>query len=187
MSKTTALSLAAALTLGVGAGAALADAPQPAKPIDAATFYAGRWYEIGRTPMRITAGCVAGTTDFSRTPDGKIHDKDACRQGGPDGKEKAFAGPVTILDPGTNAKFQISYIVFGFVPVPTTYWVLDHGDDWFIASDPSFKNLSFFTRSARPPEAEVKALTARSAALGFDTSKLEFPAQFPPGQGGPGS
>ena len=35
-------------------------APEPAKPIDAAQFYAGRWYEIGRNPMRLTDGCVAG-------------------------------------------------------------------------------------------------------------------------------
>jgi apolipoprotein D and lipocalin family protein len=183
MPNTTSLSLAIGVALAAFAVGARADAPSPAKPVDAASFYSGRWYEIGRTPMMITNGCVAGTTDFTRAADGAIRDKDACRQGGPEGKEKAFGGPVTILDPGTNAKFRISYLVFGFLPVPTTYWVLDHGDDWFIASDPSFKKLSFFTRAPRPPEAEVKALTARSAALGFDTSKLEFPTQFPPGEG----
>jgi apolipoprotein D and lipocalin family protein len=187
MPKTTVSRLAIGLALAALAGGARAAAPEPAKRVDPASFYTGRWFEIGRTPMKITDGCVAGTTDFTRAADGKIREKDACRDGGPEGKEKAFGGPVTILDPGTNAKFQVSYTVFGFVPVPTTYWVLDHGDDWFIASDPDFKKLSLFTRAARPPEAEVKALTAKSAALGFDTSKLEFPAQFPPGQGGAGS
>jgi lipocalin len=63
--------------------------------------------------------------------------------------------------------------------------MLDHGDDhrWFIVSDPAFKSLSLFTRAARPSLEEVKQLTARAGSLGYDTSKLDYPTPFPPGEG----
>jgi apolipoprotein D and lipocalin family protein len=39
-------------------------APEPAKPVDAASVFAGRWYEIGRTPKSFNKDCVAGTTNY---------------------------------------------------------------------------------------------------------------------------
>jgi apolipoprotein D and lipocalin family protein len=190
MNRVLTLGLAAGLTLAavaVGgiAAAAEAKAPEPAKPIDAAKFYAGRWYEIGRTPMSLTNGCVAGTTDYYTDASGKLIDRDACRKDTPEGKEKVFAGPVTILDPGQNTKITVHYKVAGLITFPKTWWMLDHGDDygWFIVSDPSFKTVSLFTRNPRPSREEVGQLTDRAKSLGYDTSKLEFPAQFPPGEG----
>ncbi len=163
-------------------------APEPMKPIDVARFYTGRWYEIARTPMNITKGCVAGTTDYSTTLDSKVFDTDECRADTPEGKIKTFAGPVEILNPGVNTKVKVTYKVFGFFPFPITYWMIDHGDDyqWFIVTDPSFKNLSYFTRNPHPPQAEVDGFTARAKAIGF-TGALEYPAQFPPGEGQSGS
>jgi apolipoprotein D and lipocalin family protein len=68
-------------------------APQPVRPIDAARFYAGRCYEIARTPMKLTDGCVAGTTDYFTDADGTLIDRDACRDGSPVGKEKTVRHP----------------------------------------------------------------------------------------------
>ena len=177
--------LVAAAACSDGSGAKEA-APQPAKPIDAGRFYTGRWYEIGRTPMSLTNGCVAGTTDYYKDAKGQIVDRDACRQTTPEGKEKVLAGPVQFLDAG-NTKISVGYKVFAVFTAKKTYWMLDHGDDyqWFIVSDPSFKMLSLFTRAPRPSKEEVKSLTERAAALGYNTAKLEFPAQFPPGEGEP--
>jgi apolipoprotein D and lipocalin family protein len=62
--KTADLILALALTTGMAFAADTPKAPEPAKPVEASSFYAGRWYEIGRTPMRLTDGCVAGYTDY---------------------------------------------------------------------------------------------------------------------------
>jgi apolipoprotein D and lipocalin family protein len=188
MNRTLILAMLAGLaTAGCAdmSGAETAAAPEPTKPIDAAQFYTGRWYEIARTPMHLTDGCVAGTTDYFTGADGKLMDRDACRDQTPEGKEKLFAGPVTILNPGQNTKVSVKYTVAGVIPVSKTYWMLDHGDDyrWFIVSDPKFKNVSLFTRSPRPAPAEVQRLTARAQALGYDTSKLEYPTQFPPGEG----
>ncbi len=160
-------------------------APAPKAPIDAARFYTGRWYEIARTPMKLTDGCVAGTTDYYKDGKGTLIDRDACRDKTPEGKEKLFAGPVTILNPGENTKVKVDYKVFRLFTASRTYWMLDHDEAyrWFIVSDPAFKNISLFTRAARPSEPEVKALVARAQALGYDTGKLEYPAQFPAGEG----
>ena len=41
--------------------------------------------------------------------------------------------------------------------------------------DPTFERLFIYTREV-PSEAEVRALTDRARALGYDVSRLEFPA-----------
>lgn len=164
-------------------GAETATAPEPAKPIEMARFYTGRWYEIARTPMNLTKNCVAGTTDYTPGADGVVVDTDACRMDTPAGRVKTFAGPVSILNPGQNTKVRVAYKVFGVVTVNRTYWMEDHGDDyhWFIVTDPKFDMISIFTRDPRPSPAEIDRLTAHAKALGYDVGKLEYPAQFPLG------
>ena len=56
-----------------------------------------------------------------------------------------------------------------------TYWILDHGEGWFIVATPDFKNASIFTRDPQAPKPEI----GRLGSLGYDTAKLEFPAQPP--------
>jgi len=156
-------------------------APEPAKPIDAAQLYTGTWYEIARTPMHLTDGCVAGTTEYLRNDAGQLIERDACRMGTPAGKEKSIQGPVTILNPGQNNKITVHYTLYGIIPITRTYWLLDHGDDyqWFIFADPAFTNVSIFTRAKQPGPARIAALTARLQSLGYDPKKLEFPTEFP--------
>ncbi len=181
-----AATVAAVAALAVSALAAdKPAAPEPLKPIDKARFFTGRWYEIARTPMNLTKNCVAGTTDYYRTADGDLIDRDACRMGSPEGKEKVFFGPVKILNPGLNNKVEVHYKVAAVFYIPKTYWMLDHGQayHWFIVSDPALKNVSIFTRDPRPPEAEVQRLVAEVAGFGYDPARLEFPTPFPPGEG----
>jgi len=172
---TLALGLSACVT-----GGSMPTAPEPLKPINPARFFTGRWYEIARTPNMFTNNCVAGTTDFYRRPDGQLIERDACRRGTPEGTEKVFKGGVDNID-AENNKFVVHYTLFGFVPFAQTYWVLDHADDygWFIVSTPNFQNIALLGRVPRPPAAEIADLTARAKALGYDTSKLEFPPEFP--------
>lgn len=157
-------------------------APEPAKPIEVASHFSGRWYEIGRTPMRLTDGCVAGYTDYLREG-GRLIQRDACRDGAPTGKEKVVAGPLKILNPGLNNKVHVNYRLFGFLPVGRTYWLLDHGDGWFIMATPDLKLVNIYTRDPRPDADTLVQLIARTRALGYDAGKLEFPETFPPGAG----
>lgn len=165
-------SILLALALATISGAAFAKAPEPAKKIDPAVFYEGRWIEIGRRPMFITDGCVAGTTDYRRTGDLTVAVTDGCRRNSPTGKPVTLKGKGTILDPGTNAKLRVRYNAL----ITWDYWVLDRADDysWFISADPTLKNLWIYTRKTPTPEA-LKDLIGRAKALGYDTDKLEFP------------
>ncbi len=179
---TTIAVAAAAATLAFGvtqATAAETRAPAPGKSVDLARFYSGVWIEIGRHPMKLTDGCVAGATEYTAVSATKIKVNDTCHAGTPSGKLKSIGGPGTILDPGTNAKLHVNYRFLGFIPVARDYWVLDHDDDytWFISSDPSFKNLWIYTRDPRVDPAILKGLVARAKSLGYDTTTLEFPAQ----------
>jgi apolipoprotein D and lipocalin family protein len=56
--------------------------------------------------------------------------------------------------------------------------VLDHDEayTWFISADPTFERLFIYTREV-PTAAQRERLTQRARALGYDVSRLEFPAQ----------
>ena len=170
------LLIASSLVLLTGAAAA---GPPPSRTaVDAARFYTGTWYEIGRRPMSLTNGCVAGGTTYEHLGGDRVKVEDFCHKGSPSGALKTIGGPGRIVDPGANAKLHVSYKVFGVVTLPRDYWVMQHADDysWFISADPSFHNLWIYTRNPRPTQAEVAPLVDRAKALGYDTSLLEFPA-----------
>ncbi len=173
------LFLAALTTTAVVAMTSKPAAPAPAKSVDADKLFSGRWAEIGRTPMKLTDGCVAGATTYTKISATRVDVRDTCQDKTPTGKEKAIGGPGKILDPGTNTRLHVSYKVFGVFPLGRDYWILDHADDytWFISADPAFKNLWIYARDPRIGHAKVEGLVARAKAMGYDTSKLEFPAQ----------
>lgn len=149
-------------------------APQPTKAVDLERFYSGRWLEIARLPMRLTDGCVAGATNYVVVSATRVDVRDTCQVDTPQGREKAIGARGEVLDPGTNAKLRARY-VGGLIT--WDYWVLDRADDysWFISADPTFEKLWIYTREV-PDAAQRQALVARAAALGYDVSRLEFPA-----------
>jgi apolipoprotein D and lipocalin family protein len=176
----------AMVTIGVAAVLAMSatwanstPAPAPSKSVDLSRFYSGVWIEIGRHPMKLTDGCVAGATEYKIQNPTRIAVMDTCHAKTPAGKLEKIGGPGTILDPGTNAKLRVNYQFLGLFPVSRDYWVLDHADDysWFISSDPNFKNLWIYTRDPHVDPAVLKTLVTEAKAMGYDVSQLEFPAQ----------
>ncbi len=149
-------------------------APQPARAVDLDRFYTGRWLEIARLPMRLTDGCVAGATTYDIQSPTRIDVRDTCQRDTPQGSEKAIGADGTILDPGFNAKLRARYL--GGL-ITWEYWVLDHAEDysWFISADPKFEKLWIYTREV-PSPTQRAALVERARALGYDVSRLEFPA-----------
>lgn len=152
-------------------------APAPAKPVDMARFYSGVWREVARRPESLTDGCVAGTTEYTVLDATHVKVRDTCRVGTPAGKLKDIGGTGTILDPGTNAKLHVGYRVFGLFTVGRDYWILDHDDDGFISTDPTFTRLYLYVRPDKDTPALRERLAARAKALGYDVTKLEYPAQ----------
>jgi len=174
-----ALLIVSSLVALAGCATTAATSPlHPATTIDAARFYTGTWYEIGRRPMSLTDGCVAGGTRYTPQGRDRVRVLDFCRAGSATGKLKTIGGPARIVDPGSNAKLHVSYRLFGIIPVQRDYWVLERADDysWFISADPSFHDLWIYTRAPHPTEAEIAPLVDRAKMLGYDISLLEFPA-----------
>jgi apolipoprotein D and lipocalin family protein len=177
--KAAALMTVLALSTSMAFAADAPKAPEPAKPVDAASFYAGRWYEIGRTPKSFNAGCVAGYTDY-QTKSGGLSERDACHDKTPDGKEQALDGQMKVLNPGQNSKVHATYhAMFGLVPISREYWVLDHSDSWAIMGNPALTDVSLYTRDPRPAPALVERMTQEIKDMGY-TGPLEFPVQSAP-------
>ncbi len=124
--------------------------------------------------MSLTDGCVAGATNYVVVNPTRVDVRDTCQIDTPQGREKSIGGRGEVLDPGTNAKLRVRYLA-GFIT--WDYWVLDHDEayTWFISADPTFEKLWIYTREV-PSAAERARLVARAQALGYDTSRLEFPA-----------
>ena len=155
---------------------AKADAPAPTKSVDLQR-YAGRWYEVARVPNHFEKGreCDGPTADYRQDASGAVTVVQTCHQNSPTGPVKAYHAKAEILDPGTNAKFKLTF----FVVVAKEYWVLDHAQDykWAIVGDPTGQYLWFFSRQAALASGVKDTLLARARALGYDTARLEFPAQ----------
>jgi apolipoprotein D and lipocalin family protein len=147
-------------------------APEPARPVDMARLFTGRWLEVARLPMALTRGCVAATTDYAPGKDGRLAVTEACRANNGAGALRSITSPGRILDPGTNARLRVSYPLF----ITWDFWILDHADDyaWYISGSPDRQRLFVFAREV-PDAAGLAALVARVKALGYDSDRLEFP------------
>ncbi|HEX4026853.1 MAG TPA: lipocalin family protein [Rhizomicrobium sp.] len=164
------------LAAGMAFAADAPKAPQPAKPVDAASFYAGRWYEIGRTPKSFNKDCVAGYTDY-QTKSGALSERDGCHDKTPDGKEELLDGQMRILNPAENTKVHATYhAMFGLLPINREYWVLDHTDGWAIMASPDMTDVSLYTRDPRPAPELVEKMTKEVKDMGY-AGQLEFPAE----------
>jgi apolipoprotein D and lipocalin family protein len=142
--------------------------PMPAKPVDLQR-YLGRWYEVARYEQGFQRDCDGVTATYSLRPDGKISVLNRCRK--PDGRMTEAAGKAKVVDTRTNARLKVSF--FGPFYVGD-YWILDRADDyrWAIVGDPSGRYLWLLDRQPTPPAAELDALIARAASLGYDVGML---------------
>ncbi|MDM9629030.1 lipocalin family protein [Rhizobium sp. S152] len=138
--------------------------------------YHGTWLEIGRRPMWLTDGCVAGYSTYKLGKKrGEVQVEDGCHVATPGGRLKTVNGDGRILDLGYgNAKMRVRYPFF----ITFNYWVLYTSPDkaWFISADPKMRNLWIYARTV-PSKAKLNMMTRKAKQLGYDVRKLEFPGQ----------
>ena len=148
--------------------------PENVKPVDDFSLekYLGKWYEIARLDHSFERGLSRVTAEYSLRDDGGLRvlnlgysakdnswkeaeGKDYFVKGSEQGYLKAsFFGP-----------FYGSYIVFE----------LDHENyQYSLVSGPDKSYLWILARGPKISEDIKDRLTAKAAALGFDTSKLIF-------------
>lgn len=168
-------SLGVLTAFGLLAGSAYsADVPKVAK-VDV-SHYRGTWLEIGRTPMWLTDGCVAGYSTYRRgEKSNEVMVEDGCRTGTPSGPLKTIHGKGMIEDFGTtNAKMRVHYPLL----IRYNYWVRYEAPDrsWFISATPDMSNLWIYSRNV-PAKAKLKRMVQKARDLGYDVGKLEYPPQ----------
>lgn len=139
--------------------------------------YLGLWYEIARLPNSFEKNCEGVTAAYSRRPDGLIRVVNTCRVNAPDGEARVAVGRARIVDEATNAKLKVSF----FGPFWGDYWILWLAEDYSMSlvGEPSGRYLWILSRTPTLPEATKADALRRLDALGYDVSKLYFPAQPP--------
>ena len=148
--------------------ALVAAAPQPTKPIEL-QHYAGTWFEVARLHNKIEEECTNAQVTYTASADGGYRVVDACLRAG--AKPRLWHPSMQVLDPGTNAKFRLTFFPF----VWKDYWVLDYAPDnsWVVLGEPTGRYLWLFSRTS-DLKAHKAALVARAKSLGYDTSKLIY-------------
>lgn len=171
---TLAVGTAVLAALLSGGGGAAYGAPKVVKV--GLDHYRGTWLEIGRTPMLLTDGCVAGYSTYrqGKAPD-EVLVEDGCRMETPDGRRKTVRGSGKIQDFGsTNAKMRVRYSLL----ITFNYWVLYKSPDksWFISANPSMTDLWIYARAV-PSKTKLQRMISKASELGYNVRKLEFPPQ----------
>ena len=170
------LRYALAFTSAVWTGVPMPVHAEPAVVHVSRNHYRGTWLEIGRRPMWLTDGCVAGYTTYRPGPrTDQIMVEDGCHEGTPTGKLKTIKGAGTLIDlRTTRAKLRVRYPYL----ITFNYWVLYEapGHDWFISADPQMKNLWIYSRRV-PTKRKLSIMIKKASSLGYDVRKLEIPAQ----------
>ena len=140
--------------------------------------YLGRWYEIARLDHAFERGLTRVSAEYSLRDDGTIRvvNRGYSPQAGA-WKEAAgvarFAGDESVghLEVSFFGPFYASYVVFEIDPGYQYAFVTSH--------DKSYLWLLARTPGVAP--AVIERFLARSRALGYDTGKLIFVEQRPPG------
>ncbi len=167
--------LAGLALLYTGMAFARTSAPTPSKPVSM-EVYAGRWYEIARTPNTMQKDCQGPTTDFHDRGSAGLTVIETCHRGSAQGVVKIVTAKARIIAPGDNTRFRLSYL--GGL-IHQDYWILDHADDngWLLMGTPGGNYVWLLSRRPALPNATLAAAVGRAGVLGYPPSRLIYPAQ----------
>lgn len=135
--------------------------------------YLGAWHEIARLDHSFERGLVSVTAEYSLRPDGgvKVLNKgfDPAKN-----KWKEAEGRAYFTGSPSEGRLKVSF----FRPFYGGYNIVELDKEnysYSLVAGPNRSYLWILARSPELPPAVLERLTARAAALGFDTSKLIYP------------
>jgi apolipoprotein D and lipocalin family protein len=133
--------------------------------------YLGTWYDIASFPQRFQKGCTATTATYTLRPDGELEVLNRCRKGSLHGKEDSARGRARVVDPGTNAKLEVSF----FRPFWGDYWIIDLGSnyEYAVVGHPSRDYLWILSRTPTMDAAVYEGILARLRAQGYAVERLQ--------------
>ena len=130
--------------------------------------------------MKLTDGCVAGGTRYTPRDAVRIDVLDTCHDQTPGGKLKSIGGPakISLIQEPTRSFMSITSSWDSCqLDAIIGCWITDESYTWFISANPTFTNLWIYTRTPDPDPALVKTLVGKARSMGYDVTRLEFPAQ----------
>jgi apolipoprotein D and lipocalin family protein len=149
--------------------------------------YAGRWYEIGRTPLKSERRC-AGNVSADYVPldaataeaeGGDLAVTNRCLEA--DGRVASVQGVARIVG-GDSAKLQVSFAPPWLRWLPwawSDYWILDVDPHYRCAlvGTPDRRHLWMLARAPSLSSAGMQRLLEQAQAQGYDISRLQLTPQ----------
>lgn len=168
--------LAAALCAVLCAGCSVG-APEGAVPVTGFELdrYLGKWHEIARLDHSFERGLSEVTAEYSLRADGgvKVINRGFSKA---KGEWKEAEGRAYFTGDKGTGQLKVSF----FGPFFGGYNIIDldkEGYRYALVCGPKRSYLWILSRSPELPEADLKRLLDRAAALGFDTGKLIYPGR----------
>jgi apolipoprotein D and lipocalin family protein len=167
-------------------GAAIAapvQAPPPLRVVESLDLsrYAGKWYEIARSPNKFQARCASEVVArYALRPDGRLDVINQCRAA--DGTLVEVRGTARKANPKKDAILQVRFgsAFFSFLPNAWgDYWIIGLGPDytWAVVGEPARRYVWILSRApVMSPSSYDQALEI-AAGNGFDVSKVIRTAQ----------
>ncbi len=155
--------------------AGCAGLPPGVTPVDGFQLerYLGKWYEIARLDHSFERGLSSVSAEYGLRPDGGVRVVNRGYSKG-DGRWKEAEGKAYFVNRPDQGFLKVSF----FGPFYGSYVImeLDHANyGWALVCGPDRSYLWILARSTTLEEETKNRLTAKAAALGFDTGKLIYP------------
>jgi apolipoprotein D and lipocalin family protein len=149
--------------------------------------YAGRWYEIARTPERQQRRCAGNAMAHYTLLAGSADSDDielavTNRCSGADGSLEVAEGIAQVVPGSHGARLEVSFapIWLRWLPwVWADYWILYVDDDYrsAVVGTPDQQHLWLLARAPRLERTDYQRLVDQASAQGFDTARLTLTPQ----------
>jgi len=170
MNKISKLLLVSGLAVVLSACASRGTEMKTVEYVDLQRFM-GSWYVIANIPTFLEKDAYNAVETYELDDDGSIKTTFTFRKGGFDGKQKEFNPRGFVTDETSNALWGMRFIW----PIKADYRIV-YLDDNYSQTIIGRQKRDFIWIMARTPtisDADFDMLMQRSAALGYDVSKIE--------------
>jgi len=170
MNKISKLLLVSGLAVVLSACASRGTEMKTVEYVDLQRFM-GSWYVIANIPTFLEKDAYNAVETYELDDDGSIKTTFTFRKGGFDGKQKEYNPRGFVTDETSNALWGMRFIW----PIKADYRIV-YLDDNYSQTIIGRQKRDFIWIMARTPtisDADFDMLMQRSAALGYDVSKIE--------------
>ena len=132
--------------------------------------FMGPWYVIGTIPWFVERNNVGTMDIYKLRPDGKIDITYVFQRKALSAKREEMHAVGTVTDTKSHAVWGVQFVW----PFKAPYLVIDLAPDYSttVIGHPSRDLIWIMARKPRIPENEYRALLAKAAAQGYNTSRI---------------